>query len=92
MAFVVDGDEQASRPPVDEAELLTGQPNSGCIYDWHQWIYIFRQQTEEQAFISVLKQSITHLVSTCWNYLFITTGINKKPVEISWKENKSVVL
>lgn len=33
MSFIVDGDEEAPRPPVDEAELLAGEPYGGGVHN-----------------------------------------------------------
>ena len=48
-------DEQAPRPPVDVAELLTRLPHDGCVDDGHHLIDVFQQQPVEERLVLVLE-------------------------------------
>jgi hypothetical protein len=47
VALVVNGDEEASGPSKDEAELLTGQAYRGGVHDGHQLFHILREEAEK---------------------------------------------
>lgn len=54
MSFVIDGDEEAARPPVDEAKLLAREADGWRVHDWEELLYILGEQTEEETLVSVL--------------------------------------
>jgi len=54
VALVVDGDEEAARPPVHQAEFLARQPHGRRVHDRHHVFHVFGQQPVEQVLIAIL--------------------------------------
>ena len=55
VSLVVDGDEQAPRPAVDEAELLARESHGRRVNDGHELVDVLRQEAEEEALVAVLQ-------------------------------------